>query len=96
MRLSLTFSGEDEPEYTDRFSLIWGKSMLKTGIALLALCATIVIAVVILDAHWIYVFAGSWGKGFGIFSLFFTWALFVTGIALTMIGLFRGLMRNDR
>ncbi len=70
--------------------------MLKVGVALLALCACIVIAVVILAAHWIYVFAGSWGKGFGLFSLFFTWALFVVGTALIMIGLFRRFMRGAR
>lgn len=70
--------------------------MVRLGAVLLALSASIVIAVRILETHWIYVYAGTWGKGFGLFCLFLTWALFVGGAGLIIIALLRKCMCKER
>lgn len=69
--------------------------MLKIGIILLAVCVCLSIGVVTLDYYGIYILAGDWGKGFGIFCLYFIETLFILGLGLTIFGNIARLMRKE-
>lgn len=70
--------------------------MLRLGIVLLILSAVLSTGVVCLDARGVYILAGDWGKGFGVFCGYFIWAIFVLGLGLTLLGNIVRLARKER
>jgi hypothetical protein len=70
--------------------------MFRLGIILLVLSAALFLGVVWLGSTGIYIFAGAWGNGFGVFCEYFIWGLFVVGLALTLFGNVVRIMRKER
>jgi hypothetical protein len=70
--------------------------MLRLGIVLIILSAALFLGVVWLGSTGVYIFAGAWGKGFGVFCEYFIWGIFVVGLALALIGNLIRLMRKER
>ena len=70
--------------------------MFRLGIAMLALSVTLFLGVVLLDNYGIYIFAGDWGKGFGVFCEYFIWGMFVLGLAMTLLGNFMRITNKVR
>lgn len=60
--------------------------MLRLGIVMLILSVALFLGVVWLGSNGVYIFAGAWGDGFGVFSEFFIWGLFVLGLAFALLG----------
>jgi hypothetical protein len=52
--------------------------------------------VVWLGTTGVYIFAGAWGSGFGVFCEYFIWAIFVVGLGLALLGNLIRLMRKER
>jgi hypothetical protein len=70
--------------------------MLRLGIVLLILSVALSAGVVGLGASGVYIFAGDWGKGFGVFCEYFIWAIFVVGLGLALLGNLIRIMRKVR
>jgi len=60
--------------------------MLRLGIVMLILSVALFLGVVLLGSNGVYIFAGAWGDGFGVFCEFFIWGLFVLGLGLALLG----------
>jgi hypothetical protein len=63
---------------------------------MLILSAALFSGVVWLYTRQVYIFAGAWGNGFGVFCEYFIYGLFVVGLALTLLGNLLRIMRNVR
>jgi hypothetical protein len=63
---------------------------------MLSLSAALFLVVEWLYTRQIYIFAGDWGKGFGIFCEYFIYVLFVVGLAFTLLGNVLRIMRKER
>jgi len=70
--------------------------MLRLGIVLLILSMALFAGVVWLGTTGVYIFAGAWGSGFGVFCEYFIWAIFVVGLGLALLGNLIRLMRKER
>lgn len=70
--------------------------MLRLGIALLILSVALSIGVVWLGTAGVYIFAGAWGNGFGVFCEYFIWAIFVVGLGLALLGNLLRILRKVR
>jgi hypothetical protein len=70
--------------------------MLRLGIVLLILSVVLSAGVVWLGTTGVYIFAGAWGSGFGVFCEYFIWGIFVVGLGLTLLGNLLRIMRKVR
>ena len=70
--------------------------MLRLGIALLILSVALSAGVVWLGTTGVYIFAGDWGNGFGVFCEYFIWAIFVVGLGLALLGNLLRILRKVR
>jgi hypothetical protein len=70
--------------------------MLRLGIVLIILSVVLSAGVVWLGTTGVYIFAGAWGSGFGVFCEYFIWGIFVVGLGLTLLGNLLRIMRKVR
>jgi hypothetical protein len=70
--------------------------MLRLGIILLIISVVLSLGVVWLGNEGVYILAGDWGSGFGVFCEYFIWGIFVAGLALALFGNVVRIMRKER